>query len=210
MPEVPRVVAALLAAGAGSRFRAPAGDGGDGLTAHKLLTPLHGRPVAAHALDHVLASEVGPVVVVTGAVELDLVVAPVAEQVRIVRNGRWAEGQATSLAAAVAVADELGAEHLVVGLADQPFVPAAAWRAVAEAEAEGLIVVASYSGRRGPHPVRLPRSVWPLLPATGDDGARDLLRQRSGQVHEVPCPGSAADIDTWEDVQRWRSSTTSS
>lgn len=188
-----RIVAVLLAAGGGSRFT--------GVT-HKLLATLDGTSVAHRAIDHVVGSGVGTVVVVTGAVDLGEL--PVS--VTSVHNSRWHEGQATSLALGLSVAAELGADAAILGLADQPFVPADAWRLVAAAAPEHQIVVASYDGRRGPHPVRLHRSLWAMLPRTGDDGARTLIREHPALVHEVPCPGSAADIDTVEDLHRWTSS----
>lgn len=196
-----RTVAVLLAAGGGTRFEGPL---------HKLLAPLHGRPVVRHAVDHALAADVGPVVVVTGAVGLGLDREPVTGadegDLLVLHNPRWAEGQSTSLAMGVSMANELGAEAIVLALGDQPFIPAEAWRAVASAAPEHQIVVASYDGQRGPHPVRLHRSVWAELPTTGDDGARTLIREHAARVHEVPCTGSAADIDTLEDLQRWTSS----
>lgn len=196
-PESPaRVVVAVLAAGAGSRFGGPT---------HKLRAALGGRTVAEVAIDAALRAGVGPVLVVTGATELELGDRPV----RVVHNARWAEGQSTSLHAAVAEAGRAGAGALVVGLADQPFVEPEAWRRVATATAP--IAIATYGGRRR-NPVRLDRSVWPLLAAavTGDEGARALARLRPDLVGEVPCPGSPVDIDTLEDLHRWQSRSSTS
>ncbi|HET9689835.1 MAG TPA: NTP transferase domain-containing protein [Acidimicrobiales bacterium] len=190
-------VAAVLAAGAGSRFR-----GGPG--SHKLLAPWRdGRPVLWWAVRAALDAGIGPVVVVAGSVD---VTAAVPDGAHVVGNPRWADGQATSLQVAVSWAEAAGATGLVVGLGDQPMVEAAAWRAVAGAAAP--VAVATYGGRRG-NPVRLAAEVWPLLPTEGDAGARVLIAGRPDLVGEVGCSGNPADIDTVEDLTAWSWPTTS-
>ena len=181
--------AVLLAAGGGARFV--------GAT-HKLLASMgDGRTVFDHALAAAVAAGIGRVIVVAGAVALP----PLPDEVTVVQNPRWAEGMATSLHAAVAAA--AGHDAIVVGLGDQPGVLPEAWRLVAGATATP-IAVATYDGERA-NPVRLAAEMWPLLPTTGDEGARSLLRGRPELVTEVPCPGSGADVDTLEDLERWSS-----
>ena len=188
------VCGVLLAAGSGSRFR------GD---SHKLLARLDDRALVEHTLDEVLAAGLDEVVVVSGAVDLRPVVGD--RPVTYVENAHWSGGIATSLQAGVAAARAAGHAAVVIGLADQPGVTAAAWRQVAAAGSTP-IAVATYDGRRA-NPVRLGAQVWPLLPEDGDEGARALQRERPDLVTEVPCEGSGADIDTVEDLHGWNTST---
>jgi molybdenum cofactor cytidylyltransferase len=191
------LVAALLAAGGGTRYL--------GAT-HKLHASLDGRSVLEHSLANIVHAGVGPVIVVTGAADISAPAGPEWPPVLLLHNPDWAEGQSTSIRVAVREAGRRAADFLLIGLADQPDIGPDTWRAIADAPPEHLIVVASYDGRLGPHPVRLHRSLWPMLPTTGDHGARTLLRDHAALVHQVDCTGSAADIDTLEDEQRWKSS----
>jgi molybdenum cofactor cytidylyltransferase len=185
----PGVAAALLCAGAGSRYDAER-------PGAKLLTPFRGRPLVVWAVDHALAAGLGTTFVVTGAADLSgLLPGPVT----LVDNPDWRDGQATSLQAAISAARAAGFEALVVGLGDQPLIEPDAWRAVAGVDA--LIAVASYQGRRR-NPVKLARRVWDDLPAMGDEGARALMRARPELVVDVPCAGDPLDIDTGDDLTR--------
>ena len=177
----------VLCAGAGSRYVTPSGT-------HKLLAAFRGKPLVCWALEAALEADLGPTLAVTGAVDLAGVIPP---GVIAVANPRWEGGIATSLRAAVRTARRLGLEAIVVGLGDQPLVPAAAWQAVG-ASAQP-VAVATYAGARR-NPVRLARSVWDQLPRSGDDGARVLMRARPELVEEVPCAGDPFDVDTWDDL----------
>jgi CTP:molybdopterin cytidylyltransferase MocA len=189
-------VAVVLAAGAGRRFLGPA---------HKLDTIVGGRPLVVAAVDAALTAAIGPVVVVTAG---HLTATLPSEIVEVV-NDEWERGQMSSLHRGIAAAESLGGDRVVVGLGDQPAIEPSAWRAVAEAGSVSPIAVATYGGRRG-HPVSLAESVWPLLAHGGDEGARTLLRLRPDLVSEVPCQGSALDIDTLEDLDRWQNSSSTS
>ena len=179
-------LAAVLAAGDGSRFGGP-----------KLRVDLRGRPLVTWALDAALAAGLDETVVITGGEDLsDLV--PVG--VTVLDNPDWADGQATSVQVAVRHAEAGGHDAVVIGLGDSPMVPPAAWRAVAAVEAP--LVTAEFAGDRRP-PVRLAREVWPLLPTEGDEGARGLLRGRPDLVTAVPCAGDPRDVDTEGDLEQW-------
>lgn len=177
----------LLCAGGSTRFID---------ASNKLLAPFQGRPLVAWALGHVGGAKFDEIIVVVGPIDLREVLA---EEV-VVQNREWASGVASSLRAGVAEAERRGHDVVVVGLGDQPLVPPSAWVAVAEAESP--IAVANLAGHRTP-PVRLARAVWPLLPISGDVGARELIRARPELVREVACEGHYLDIDTAEDLAVW-------
>jgi len=187
--EPPLTAAVLLCAGGGQRFAGREGE-------HKLLAPFRGRPLVSWAVASARDAALDATVVVSGAADLrgalpaDVVVLP---------NPGWAGGLATSLWLAVEWAGPAGFEAIVVGLGDQPFIASSSWRSLARSPAP--IAVATYQGARR-NPVRLHRSVWPLLPSTGDRGAQVLMRARPDLVSEVTCAGDASDIDTVEDLAR--------
>lgn len=183
-------VAVVLAAGAGTRFR------GD---SHKLLAPFRSTSVLDAVLDAVLGAGFDHVVIVTGAADIPPTLLDRPHLV-VAHNPRWAEGQATSVRVGLDAAERLGADAVVIGLGDQPMVSSECWRRVAAGRSP--ITVATYDGQRG-NPVRLERSVWSLLPTSGDVGARHVVGQHPELVSEVACEGSSADIDTQEDLDRW-------
>ncbi len=182
------VAGIVLAGGAGSRFEGPS---------HKLLAPFRGQPVVSHAIAAAHDAGFNQLYVVQGAIDLTDIVP---SSVTLVTADDWADGQAHTLQRGVQAAEADGHTAVVVGLGDQPMVPSGAWRAVGASR--GPIVVASFDGERRP-PVKLDASVWPLLPTSGDQGARGLLRLRPDLVSAVACSGNPADIDTLKDLEQW-------
>jgi CTP:molybdopterin cytidylyltransferase MocA len=203
------VAAAVLAAGRGSRL------GGD---ASKPLLEWRGRPLVEWALDAARASRLAPVVVVVGYRGDDVRAmlsrtsqssrAPVGVnsemfgggQVEVVENSDWEEGIASSLRAVLAaLGPRAEVDAVCVGLADQPLVGAEAYRRVAGTDGE--LVVPTYDGEPG-NPVKLARSLWSeALELRGDVGARALARDRAVRI-DCTDTGSAADVDTLEDLER--------
>ena len=100
---------------------------------HKLFAEIDGRPVISHVVDAARASEVDEVIVVGGAVDLDSFVP---DDVTLIHNEQWADGQATSLRAAVGYAESRRHDALVVGLGDSPGVTTEIWNKVAEVDAD--------------------------------------------------------------------------
>ena len=189
-------VAILLAAGGGSRFEA---------TEHKLTALISGRSVCSWSLQHLLEANFEKIVVVTGAINLTAALEieknNSSKSVQMIHNPLWQSGLASSLQCGIDVARDLGAQAVVVGLADQPAVLATAWRQVAASTSP--LAVATYDGVRG-NPVRLHAELWQLLPETGDDGARLLFRSHRDLIEEIPCLGSAQDVDTVSDLENIR------
>jgi nicotine blue oxidoreductase len=185
----------LLAAGQGSRFGRP-----------KALVELDGQTLAERGVSMLRAGGADPVLIVTGAAQVDL--SP-ENQARIVYNREWRTGMGSSLRAALRALTELevgpDVGAAVVALADQPLVGAeAVSRLIAAYQAGAAVAVAAYGGKPR-NPVLLAREHWPevIAMATGDQGARAFLRARPELVTPVECgdTGRPDDIDTPADLE---------
>jgi CTP:molybdopterin cytidylyltransferase MocA len=186
---VPASVAGiLLAAGAGSRLGQP-----------KAQVRLAGQSLASRGAGMLRAGGAEPVIVVTGAVAVDLA------GVSTVHNPRWQTGMGSSFAAGLAaVPARCGAA--VVALADQPLVgPAAVQRLIAAFAGGASVAVACYAGQPR-NPVLIAREHWPeaIRLAVGDVGARPFLRAHPELVRRVECgdTGRPDDIDTAADLEQ--------
>lgn len=181
------VAGLVLAAGEGQRFGRP-----------KAIVELDGERLVDRAVRIAAAGGCHPIIVVSGAIALDVAGA------FVVNNPRWRTGMGSSLRAGLDALPS-GVTAAIIVLVDTPWLGPEAVRRLIEAHAGGAqLAVATYDGEPG-HPVLLGRSHWDAIRATaaGDMGARAYLRGRS-DVTAVDCTGTGdpADIDTPEDLPR--------
>ncbi len=192
-PARPGKVAALVLAAGQSRRMGQA---------NKLLAPVDGRPMVAHAVDAMLASRAAPVIVVTGH-QADAMRAALAERPVIwAHNPDYAAGLSSSLAAGLAALPE-DTEGVVIGLGDMPRITAAQIDRLIAAfnPLEGrAICVPTVRGKRGNPVLFATRFVPEMREIGGDVGARHLLGEHAAEMVEIEFDddGALLDIDTPE------------
>ncbi|HSL11050.1 MAG TPA: nucleotidyltransferase family protein [Actinomycetota bacterium] len=180
----------VLAAGTASRF---------GST--KQLAVLDGAPLVLHAVG-TLRDRTDEIVVVTGH-DADAVEAVLPEDVRPVRNARYRDGMATSLAAALHALDD-DSEAAVILQADQPGVRGDDVDALIDRfrVTRARIVRLRYAD--GPGPSLLSREIYADAGhLSGDAGARILIASHPEWVEEVERDRAAPlDVDREADLER--------
>jgi molybdenum cofactor cytidylyltransferase len=204
-----RTAAIILAAGSSSRM---------GGGRHKLLLPLHDRPVLAHVLDAVLASQARPVVLVLGH-QAEQVRAHIASyathpDLNIIENTDYLQGMSTSMRLGIQALQSYGYmnssnsefDSALILLGDQPLITAqdidtltATYRTTGK-----RIVASTYEGKRG-NPILFDAGLFPeLLKVTGDEGGRSVLERHRDEIATVEMgnPLANIDVDTWEAYQQ--------
>lgn len=193
-----RAAAIVLAAGAGRR-----------LGAVKPLVEHDGQTLVGRAVDLARSAGCVPIVVVTGA-HAERVEAALAEHpaVEVVRNTRWEAGQGASVAA--------GIGHLVRGhpecaaalvlLCDQPLIPSAHLRALAERVLGGeCLVAATRYPEGGGVPACFAAACFDELSRLdGPRGAVAIIRARPDATVLLDAPGALLDVDSPRDLAALR------
>jgi molybdenum cofactor cytidylyltransferase len=191
MKRPPTVI--VLAAGRGSRFKAPE---------HKLLQPFGTSSVLGSTLEHAIESGLQVRVVTTVALsaearrhvaQRDIVELPEA-------TGRAGEllGMGYSIASGVAASADASGWLVLPG--DMPTVQPASLLAVAATLTQHAVAYAQYRGRRG-HPVGFSAELYSeLVTLSGDEGARRLVARYPSHGVEVDDAGVLQDVDTNDDL----------
>lgn len=188
-----RIAGIVLAAGQSSRMGRV-----------KQLLPWQGITLLGAALEQARRSCLDELIVVLGAASDRIQDTVDLQDVQVIVNPAYAQGQSTSLQAGLAVLPD-AMQAAVFLLGDQPLVSAATIDRIIKAytETHASLVIPVHAGRRG-NPVLIKRSLFPeLMTLQGDTGARVLFHGYADSICEVPVPdsGICRDIDTWEDYQ---------
>jgi molybdenum cofactor cytidylyltransferase len=184
---------------------------------NKLLLDFRDKPLVVHAVDILLASKVGEVIVVLGhesekvGEQLEAYAGQVSNgaetsRVRLVKNPDYRDGLSTSVRTGVqAVSAEAGA--IMIYLADQPLIePDDVDRiiaAFAAAKAENkTIVVPFFKGERG-NPVILDATLRDsILGIAGDVGCKGVIKRYPEKVYAVEMENDHVVRDV-DDVQAY-------
>lgn len=167
----------------------------------KQLLKLRDKPLIRIITENVLASSVDEVLVVTGYLEHQVSAAIKDLPAKIVLNPCYEQGQGTSLAMGVRTLDADTSAFLVF-MVDQPFITASLINKVIEEfkRRRSLVLRPVYNGQPG-HPVIFSYDLSARLKElTGDEGARQVLKNLGSRVDYFPVQDQAAifDIDTPE------------
>jgi len=189
MLAVENTLLVLLAAGRSQRF----GDIGS-----KLDQDFLGRPLGLHVAVALEDMPFKERLAVVGAQELDYG----QHRFRVTHNADRDLGMATSVQIGVRRAQELGAEAILVALADMPRVTAAHIHRMFDASEGEMTVVASSDGRAPKPPALFGHGQFQcLLDLAGDTGARELVK---GGRHVVTTPAELIDVDTLDELEKLR------
>lgn len=185
----------ILAAGNSSRLGRP-----------KQLLPYRGRTLLTHTTTEALNALLDPVVVVTGALHIEVSDSLHGQSVDIIFNPAWEEGMASGIVAGLSNILSLhpDLEAVIIAVCDQPFISSALLsQLVSTHDASGKgIVACAYADSVGT-PVLFGRSYFEqLLALAGSEGAKKLLKQYPNDLATVDFPGGDIDIDTRDDVQK--------
>jgi len=193
----------ILAGGASTRLGRP-----------KQLVDFNGRPLVVHAITVVRDAGCAPIILVTGAhadAVLEELRPSAINDVDIVHNSDWRDGQGTSVARAAQRMRDFGVAKtgVLYTTTDQPHVRASHLRTLREAIQHDTadIAATAYDDDGAGVPACFHISFLDeLMRCDGDVGAKHIIgRTRNAGRHRVmrvTCDGAACDVDVPADLER--------
>lgn len=183
----------ILAAGASTR-----------LGRSKQTVSFHGSTLLRHTIRVALDAALGPVIVVTGANEEEVVADIREEPVTIVHNKDHHEGIASSIKTGIHEVQQhhSDCENIILMVCDQPHVNKNILQSLVEtARATNKPITAcAYTDTIGV-PALFDKAFFPdLLSLQGEEGGKKVLLSHRSSVAVVPFPSGEIDIDTPGDL----------
>ena len=164
-----------------------------------------GEPLVRRIAAAAVEAGADPVVVVLGA-NWEMIAPALLglASVATALNLEWSKGLASSLTTGLSTLFALTpCDAVLVTLADQPLVDAAALRLlIAAFDGERRIVASAYDDTVGVPAVFGREHLDALMHLTGDAGAGSWLRGRPDEVTRIPLGVAALDIDILSDAER--------
>ena len=196
------VTGVILAAGQGRRMGEP-----------KQLLPLGGKPMVWHVAMAACQAGFDEVMVITGAYASAVKQVLQDLPLQVIYNEDWAQGQSTSVKKAVqSITSE--DQAVVFLLADQPLVNSSLINEIIKAyrEKNASIIIPRVLNQPG-NPVLFDLGVWrsSLLQLSGDEGARQIIRQNQEAIHYIELLDGQifVDVDTPAEYEKmeniWKS-----
>jgi molybdenum cofactor cytidylyltransferase len=170
------LTAVILAAGESKRMGSP-----------KALLPFHDQTFLQHLLDITVHPKISKRTIVLGAGAEEIIERTGIDRAMTVVNPDWANGQLSSIQAAVRGLDSAVTDGVVLCLVDQPLITSALVNDLVEAfyRSGKAIVVPNYRGQRG-HPVIFSSKLFvELLAAPVETGARAVVWKHADEVEEL-------------------------
>jgi molybdenum cofactor cytidylyltransferase len=188
----------ILAAGASQRMGRP----------KQTLVLEEGVSLLRKTVDTALATSLRPVIVVVGANKPEVVPELKGLPVTIVDNAFWKEGMSTSVRVGLAglFMTQPKLDGVLMLVCDQPYLtPALLEQMVHTYQESGKKAVACRYQKQWGVPVLVGRDLLAeLTHLTGEQGAKPLLKKHMKDVAFVDFDQGIVDLDTPEDVERYR------
>ncbi len=192
------VVGILLAGGRGSRYSQHAPH------TYKLLAQLPSGQAVVEASANALATAVDHVVIVVHPERnpFTLVCPPANAQILITESAK--DGMGSSLAAAAhSIQTHYEPSHVIVALADMPWIQRDTYSSLCLALQQQPVVTPIFEGQRG-HPVGFQASLVPeLAQLKGDQGAKSLVKKYGAYPVMVTDPAVLWDVDYPSDLAHY-------
>lgn len=184
----------ILAAGASTRLGRP-----------KQTLDFQQKSLVKHAINSALNSQLGPVIVVIGANEKEVLLAIENEPVVIAINSNWKDGMSSSIQAGLIklLQENNNIDDVILMVCDQPHVSETILKNLVDTKrsANKPIVACSYRDAVGVPALFDHCFFSALLSLTGEEGGKKILLNNSADTAVILFPGGSVDIDTMEDYE---------